>query len=336
MECKMRQLIVGLGLLAVFGLAGCSGGGAGGDGASGSEGGVSEAPSVDDVVQLNAPSVDAGLDLGLEENEVVDITPQVSDSDGQVIKVEWVQSAGVNIEYQVTDSTLTLTAPPTGQPTSYEFKVTATDNDGLQTSDKVGIHVGVPVSQSGVLQVPVLESALSVSEGTAAINWLPTMMSKEFQDGVTYSIHASQDADFEPSPENLRATKLDSLTAQVSGLEAGALYFFRVVASKGEDQAISEVKSTTVSSVEIKLNEGIKVVYASKMKTNLDDMEGDSLLLASEDNFNLGDIIYIEDINFAIKIIELDEVSNRAVLKAASLSDVFDQYQIQVGSQEGK
>lgn len=332
----MRQLIVGFGLLIVLGLAGCSGGGSGGDGVSGSEEGVSAAPSVDGVVQLNAPLVDAGLDIGLKENEVADITPQISDSDGQVIKVEWVQTAGSSIQYQVVDSTLTLTAPPTGQPTSYEFKVTATDNDGLQASDEVGIHVGVPVSQSGVLQVPVLESALSASEGTAAITWSPTMMSKEFQDSVTYSIHASKDADFKPDPENLRATNLDALTAQVSGLEAGALYYFRVVASNGTEQAISEVKSTTVSSVEIKLNEGIKVVYASKMKTNLDDMEGDSLLLATEDNFNLGDIIYIEDINFAIKIIELDEVSNRAVLKAASLSDVFDQYQIQVGSQEGK
>jgi hypothetical protein len=33
-ECKMRQLIVGLGLLAVLGLAGCSGGGSGGGGSS--------------------------------------------------------------------------------------------------------------------------------------------------------------------------------------------------------------------------------------------------------------------------------------------------------------
>lgn len=86
------------------------------------------------------PAVEAGADVTVEENVVVDLIPVASDGDGEITELAWVQLAGPAVTLQLVNAQTghyRLTTPDTGiaAQISLEFAVTATDDDDASASD---------------------------------------------------------------------------------------------------------------------------------------------------------------------------------------------------------
>ena len=118
---------------------------------------------------LIPPVADAGPDQNVKEGKSVTLNGSGSDSDGNIVSVQWEQVAGKNQVNLTTpnDWTTEFTAPDVDSNGDVlEFKLTVEDDDGLVGSDTVTISVNLmeaPLADAGADQ--------SVTEGkTVTLN----------------------------------------------------------------------------------------------------------------------------------------------------------------------
>ncbi len=116
---------------SLFLLTACGGGGGGGG---------STATTVPTVNQ--SPSVNAGSDRSVTAFSDVTLTGGASDSDGSVTSYAWEQLSGTSVSLSTTSSPSTSFKAPFIQTTeTLEFQLTATDNDGSSSSDRISVAV---------------------------------------------------------------------------------------------------------------------------------------------------------------------------------------------------
>ncbi|RKZ79102.1 MAG: hypothetical protein DRR19_25415, partial [Candidatus Parabeggiatoa sp. nov. 1] len=73
-----------------------------------------------------------------------------------------------------------------------------------------------------------ISQPITTTVNTAKITWLPATSS--FTSEITYEIHLSQLADFEPSNDTLYATVVDETQVELTGLNDSTLYYVLIVA----------------------------------------------------------------------------------------------------------
>ncbi len=133
----MRAILL---LVAWFAIVGCGGGG------GGSRNNTTQPPGVN-----TAPTVNAGIDLSARELTTVTLTGSASDSDGTVDGLLWEQTGGPAAQLSAPDQlSLSVQLPDLDCPTNFEFRLTATDDDGDASSDRVTISGRPDVSQFAV------------------------------------------------------------------------------------------------------------------------------------------------------------------------------------------
>jgi len=309
---KINKIFVGIIFSSVFHLASCGGG-----------------DSENEVVpafENQAPIVDAGLDQSVEKGSLVTISSVATDLDGQGVTYQWKQVSGILVKVSVLDeASVSFVAPDVSIPETITFDVTVIDSGGLTASDQVNIHVGIPVEVTGVLRMPKITYVISATRGEAVVNWQPTLNSENMGllQGVSYSIHASQTENFQPSYQTLKKTNVVELSTTVSDLDVNQTYYFRVVAENGIDQTISSEQRVIVSNSKVRLIDGVKAVKESEIKSSLKNIENGKLALDESDDLSVGDIIVDQETGTAIRIYSVDS-ENVAVTEPANIGTIFD------------
>lgn len=154
-----------------FSIAACGGG------SSSSPSGTPEVPEQTNL----APIVDAGIDQQVLELVTVSLSAKTTD-DGTVNTVQWSQLSGANVTLSTRDSQATsFTAPLVSVITEFSFRFTATDNQGLSSSDTIKITVNPiidnPVVSAGENQIVdedtlvTLTATVSDTHGIANQSW---------------------------------------------------------------------------------------------------------------------------------------------------------------------
>ena len=144
-----------------------------------------------------APDVNAGTDLTLAaRNGSIHLYGEVFDSDGTISRVTWTRIKGPEVAMSDIHSTMLKLTGAT--PGTYEFELTATDDDGVQASDRVELSI-----VSGTGTSPAV-TGLNLLNGNTQEEIAP------LHDG--YVIHAER-----------RITAIN-ITATVSG-DAGSVRF---------------------------------------------------------------------------------------------------------------
>lgn len=120
--------------------------------------GTSDSDSVDVIVAPSgsnqAPTVNAGDDQMVDEQNLVQLVGSASDSDGNISNYLWTQQSGVNVSLERDDTaSTTFTAPTLTESQLLEFQLVATDNDGESNSDEIIVTINpvnnLPVVQAG-------------------------------------------------------------------------------------------------------------------------------------------------------------------------------------------
>jgi hypothetical protein len=94
------------------------------------------------LVELVAPTVNAGDDQTVKETATVTLVAVATDSDGSIEAYQWAQTSGPSVQINNDDKAeATFSAPEISQPETLEFEVLVTDSDGLTASDKVVVIV---------------------------------------------------------------------------------------------------------------------------------------------------------------------------------------------------
>jgi len=123
--------------------------------------------TVSQPVSNEAPVVDAGDDITTNEQSLVELNAQASDSDGTVESYTWVQTSGTNITLIDSNSAnASFIAPSnTGQSSLLlVFQVTAIDNEGASATDSVTITVSKQVEEDNIAPTVNAGTDQNVSE----------------------------------------------------------------------------------------------------------------------------------------------------------------------------
>ena len=88
------------------------------------------------------PVVNAGMDQTADAGMAVTLSGTVSDPDGIITSYQWEQTGGTMVSLNgATDLTATFIAPDVSADETLRFRLTATDDDGVQASDEVEVMV---------------------------------------------------------------------------------------------------------------------------------------------------------------------------------------------------
>ena len=121
------------------------------------------------ITQNMPPNVDAGANQSVVEGSVVNLTGTATDIDGSIVAYSWQQLTGPNVTINnATSANANFTAPNVNNDTDLTFRFTATDNDGLTSSDTVTIEVTnlanqPPTANAGVDQTVVSGTAVALN-----------------------------------------------------------------------------------------------------------------------------------------------------------------------------
>ncbi|MCJ8269892.1 MAG: cadherin-like domain-containing protein, partial [Psychrosphaera sp.] len=122
----------------------------------------------------NPPTVSAGNSQSIDEQSLVTLTANASDSDGSIAAYQWTQITGDILNLSGSDSAnASFTAPTVlaqHGPQTFTFQAQATDDDGDSATDTVVITVNpvnsAPIVDAGSTQI-VNEGSLVQLTGTA-------------------------------------------------------------------------------------------------------------------------------------------------------------------------
>ncbi|MEH6815617.1 MAG: Ig-like domain-containing protein [Pseudoalteromonas distincta] len=82
------------------------------------------------LLKNNAPTVNITGPSSALANAQVSLVANAQDTDGTISNINWIQSAGDNVEFTQADGVLSFTAPNVSENTTLGFSVTVTDNAG--------------------------------------------------------------------------------------------------------------------------------------------------------------------------------------------------------------
>ena len=132
---------------------------------------VTSTPVTITVNPVNAiPTVNAGLDVAVDEQSIVNLTAAANDSDGSITSYSWTQISGVPVTLTGnTTANASFTTPIVlvqDGPQTLIFSVVATDNETASVTDEVVITVNPvnasPVANAGLDQNVVEQTAVSL------------------------------------------------------------------------------------------------------------------------------------------------------------------------------
>ncbi|GIU41102.1 hypothetical protein TUM3794_20800 [Shewanella colwelliana] len=128
-------------------------------------------PPTPPVAENVLPSVFAGVDFEVSEEQSVSLIGEVSDEDGVIESLVWVQEGGPDVDFTVEGVNLSFVAPIVPEETQLTFKLSATDDEGGVSSDVVVIKVKKLVIESVAQAIDVLErrGELTVLDRTASL-----------------------------------------------------------------------------------------------------------------------------------------------------------------------
>lgn len=99
------------------------------------------------AVENQSPSVNAGADRSVDAGERVSVTGTATDTDGSIVRWVWRQVSGDAVAVSgATSRQMSFTAPSVAG--TLEFELTATDDDGASSSDRMRVTVQEAVNQS--------------------------------------------------------------------------------------------------------------------------------------------------------------------------------------------
>ena len=222
---KTIRTICNSALMAVIALLllllGCDGGGSGGGG---------NVP----------PTANAGADQTIEEESIVNLVGSGSDSDGTIVSYGWRQTAGFAVTLNDTSTAATaFTAPSVSEQILLAFRLTVTDNDGMNASDEVTVTVNPlnapPIADAGTDQfvtvqtptVVTLDGSGTDSDGSiTSYNWVQT-----------------------PSGTAVTLTGADTATPSFTAPEVTERLTFRLTVIDNEGAADSDDTNVSVAQV---------------------------------------------------------------------------------------
>ena len=89
-----------------------------------------------------APSVSAGADSTVDAGATVTLAGSASDADGSIARYQWTQTGGTPVSLSGADSAhAQFVAPSAATPSTLDFRLTVTDDEGATASDEVRISV---------------------------------------------------------------------------------------------------------------------------------------------------------------------------------------------------
>ena len=118
-----------------------------------------EDSSGSDIVKVSVnpintpPEVNAGEDQVSDEGLIVSLQGEVSDNDGEISSFQWTQVSGDSLALTDSDTlTPSFVAPTLVESMVFEFELSAEDNEGAISKDRVVIQV-MPVNEAPVVNV---------------------------------------------------------------------------------------------------------------------------------------------------------------------------------------
>ncbi len=188
--------------------------------------GATSTDSIDITVNTNAsniaPSVNAGNDQLVQQQDSVQLTATASDSDGSITSYAWSQTSGNQINLSNPSSNNASFIAPDLQNSntseSYSFDITVTDNEGLQSSDSITVTVEPPQE--------VGQCTTTISAGQSVTNTLNGMNS-----GDTLCLNDGLYTQGISVPSGLTVKAVNQGGAEFRGGDSGWSSVFRMAGS---------------------------------------------------------------------------------------------------------
>ena len=122
-----------------------------------------------------APTVDAGSNQSVDQQENVSLSASASDSDGSIASYQWSQISGQSVTLNnATSAQASFTAPDLADPEtaeSFEFEITVTDDDGATATSQVSVTVTPEASTPPANLPPTVDAGDNLSvEQEATVN----------------------------------------------------------------------------------------------------------------------------------------------------------------------
>ncbi|WPD24370.1 MAG: fibronectin type III domain-containing protein [Candidatus Electrothrix scaldis] len=179
-----------------------------------------------------------------------------------------------------------------------------------------------------------IQLSLMVATGTNSLElaWLPA----SHEGSIRYDIHLSEQEEFTPGPATLKKTVTDSTQAEISGLEAGKLYYAVIVAeySDSSKESSNTLQAKTFQNTVLPDASSV-VVQAEDLGLGKYTTDDDITYLFSTGTPPGTDNILIAEnvaggttLRRVVSATKLTDGSVSVVTSDASLSDVFDRASI--------
>ena len=150
------------------------------------------------VITNTVPSVSAGADQRVLAETTVNLNGTASDSDGNIVQYNWVQTAGDAVVLGGANSvnaSFVMPANPTDNQSQFSFTLTVTDNDGANASDTVIITFHpAPTVDAGANQTVLASSTTNLNGNASASNGSIVSYSWEQISGETVSLSNADSA----------------------------------------------------------------------------------------------------------------------------------------------
>ena len=218
-----------------------------------------------------APVVDAGDDITIDELTEVTLVSSVTDEDGDVVTYRWVQVAGATVELTGADtSTVSFTAPDVNPSETLTFELTVTDDDADTSADSVNVTV------THVNASPSVSVAAKVVEEKQAVNL--TAVASDDGDVVSYSWQQTQGTE---------VTLVDADTATLSfdapSVDQDETLTFSVSVTDDEGVTVSESVNVEVTQKQINLEIAGRVTDSPIVDATVTFFIGDEEVTSSAD-----------------------------------------------------
>ena len=190
-------------------------------------------------------------DATVEERKEVTLTPEVSDTDGEVVSYEWEKLSGPD-EFTLTDADkpeLKLTAPEVTADSEIKLRLTVTDDDGATATDEATVKV-TSKQLSVSLKGKVTDNDIPDATVTVYINGEPLIVNGEPVTAIAneegnYTVPISVDDSLESGLITLNATGAEgqeevALISNIGSVEDA-------VSSAGSDNTLDNTESSTVN-----------------------------------------------------------------------------------------
>ena len=150
------------------------------------------------VITNTVPSVSAGADQRVLAETTVNLNGTASDSDGNIVQYNWVQTAGDAVVLGGANSvnaSFVMPANPTDNQSQFSFTLTVTDNDGANASDTVIItFTRHPTVDAGANQTVLASSTTNLNGNASASNGSIVSYNWEQLSGETVSLSNADSA----------------------------------------------------------------------------------------------------------------------------------------------